>query len=139
MECKYNVGIDANTINTQVNTGTAATCYTSVYQAGQTALKTESTKTSNGSIVKTPIGTAAGLKNIQLIIKTVVDFSALPNEIIEAIKADHSLIKKYVTIKYIFDGGFDGIQNFGFDMDDCAVSSTGRMAEVVKQIDFVTQ
>ena len=140
MERQYNVGIDSNSVTIQIKTGTASTCYTSVSQflgGGQKILKAESSVTDNGVIAKKNIGVAADLKNTKLIVQTVADFSALADEIVQAIKQDPHSLKTYLVIEYLFTGGFSGNQIYDYDYDDFVISSSGKMVIVTKHIDLI--
>lgn len=142
MNKHYNVGIDSNTVTIQVAVGTAATCYTCVNQCladGQEIRKAESTATSNGAIDKKPVDTAATLKGTSLLVQTTVDFSAMPDDVIQTIQQDHQAVKTYLTITYTIDGGFDGQQVCHYDDDDFVVATDGKMVMVTKQFDLVSQ
>lgn len=139
MERNYNVGLDSNSISLQVNVGTTATAYTNAYQrigGGQKIIKAESSVTSNGRIPQTPIGTASDLKATKLMIQTTVDFRALPQEIIDAIKSDPQAFKTNLVIEYILNGGFSGLQKYDYDYDDYVMGSTQAFAVVTKEIIF---
>ncbi len=140
MERNYNVGSDSNAITLQVNTGTAAMCYTianQVLSGGQKVFKADSPDGSNGAIAITNIGSGADLKNTEIVIQTIADFSALPQDVIDSIKQDPHSLKNKLVIEYIFSGGATGKQHFDYDNDDFIISSDGKLVVVTKKIKMI--
>jgi len=141
MDRTYNLGTDTNAITFEIRTGTGATCFTGAWQVltgGQRVSKGESPKPANGGIKKKALGTGADLKNSKIAVQTIADFSALPANIIAAIKSDPHALKTNLKIEYIFDGGLSGTQNFDYDYDDYMISADGKIVVVTKNIQLVS-
>jgi hypothetical protein len=140
MERTYNVGPDANTVTMEVNAGTAATCFTAAFQVmpgGQRTLRGESTKAGNGTIKKKTLAKAGELKDTKLVVQTIADFSALPQQVIDAIKTDPHALKTALKLDYTFNGGKPGKQIFDYDFDDYILGSNGKIVVVTKTINLV--
>jgi hypothetical protein len=137
MDRTYNVGADNSSIGFEVRVGSAATCFTGAYQflaGGQKVLKGESLKADNGAIKTKPLGNGSDLKNSKLSVQTIADLSALPADVIAAIKSDPHALKVNLKIEYFFNGGTAGQQIFDYDYDDYMISSNGKIAVVTKHI-----
>ena len=136
----YNVGSGPTPIPLQVNLGSGATCHSAVFIKLKNGAKTrirDSGPDDNGSITSFELGNADALKGAELTIQTIADAGALPPSVVEQLAADHSLIKNLLFIGYVLSEGTDGTKTYTYTLDDCVISTNGKITVVTKHISLL--
>ena len=125
----YDTGIDTNQIKCAVKIGTVGIAYTAMYIArtGGQWTKIKESSTDSGNIRAFTLGKAVNLKNSYLVIRTIIDFSNIDNNL-------WGVQEDSIVARYHFEGGFSGKQTYNQDTDDITSSPNGKIIIVTKPI-----
>lgn len=131
MKRTYITGMDTNEIVFSLEVGTAGIVHSLAHicRTGGVRTKIGESDLNSGAIATKTLGKAAELKGSYLVILTTVDIGALDKSLQE------QLIRT-LSIRYHLQGGFSGIQVFGYDPDDVIVAQGGKLIIVTKPIEL---
>jgi hypothetical protein len=132
MKREYMLGEDTNQISLEVTVGTTVIASTVVAHHRSDNEKTviAQSNVDSGNISNRVIGSAAQLRDSELVIVTLLNIDN-PNNI-------EAIVNRLAT-SYRIAGGFSGTQTYSHDPDDIIVNATNTIVVVSKDIIFTNQ
>ena len=133
----YRVGADQSVVKIDANVttnGIAATNVSWVVDGSDFSSLFDSEIGSNGDLDSEPIGTGMQLRNTQLSVQTLINFSGIDEA---HWPKDANRVFKLVAIQYSLNGGPSGrlfLQNY--DVDDIKIFSNGKFVLIKKGFVF---